>query len=191
MGTGGCFAGSTAACGRCGADHSSPSHIHLKKVVAAIPVLPILLHDIHRDNFTVSNLKNWSFLSLSWILFDFGGFQCQTTSLPSILMILSLYHSVFLTHISLHSFRNIRFHSAHSPTYEISSCLDSGYTTEPEASSLLGCYTAKLGNSLSTFLDSYRGSQNVNHLRTYDAEHTRTVNAWTTPRWSLHLAWSS
>lgn len=182
MGTGGSFAGSTAACVRGGADLSSPSHIHLKNGCSYISAPHIASWRSQGQLYCLCNLKNWSFLSPSWILFDFIGCQCQATSLPSILMILSLYHSIFFTHISLHSLRNPRFYTARSTTHETSSCLDSGYTTEPEAFILLWCYMAKLGNSLSTFLDSYRVSQNVNHLRTYDAEHTRTMNAWTTYR---------
>jgi len=53
MGTEGCFAGSTAACVRCKAD----THLHLTstlKMGAAVPLLPILVHGVHRDNFTVS-----------------------------------------------------------------------------------------------------------------------------------------
>ena len=57
MGTGGCFIGSTAAC-----VWSWPLTSTLK-IYAAIPLLPILLYGIHRDNFTVSvTWKNFIFL---------------------------------------------------------------------------------------------------------------------------------
>jgi len=122
MGTEGCFAGSTAACVRCKADHSSPSHIHPKNGCSCTSAPHIASGRTKGQLYCLCNLN----LSCHCLNFDFVGSQCQATSLPSILMILSLYHSVFFTHISLHSFENIRFHTARSPTRETSSCLDSG-----------------------------------------------------------------
>ena len=109
MGTGGCFAGSTVACVRCGADHSSPFHIHLKNGCSHTSAHHITSWCTYGQLFCLCDLKNWSFMSLSWILFHFVVCQCQATSLPSILIIVLLYHSVFFTHIFLHSFRNTFF----------------------------------------------------------------------------------
>jgi len=118
MGTGGCFAGSTAACVRCGADHSSLSYIHLKNGCSYTSAHHITSWCTNEQLYCLCNLKNLSFMSLSWILFHFVVCQCQATSLPSILMIVSLYHSVFFMQIFLHSFRNIHFHRARSPMHE-------------------------------------------------------------------------